>query len=204
MAKYTITIKTLIDNNFDFQMTSYPIFDENYRNTLNHNILYHYYENEIGFETAPLFRLYLNQRLNEIMPKYNALYQAQKNLIDNNLLLNNVNLEERLAGSNSTQTSSASQSTNNGKNLLQDTPQGQISNTDIDNQTWATELNLNRNTINDVTNASGNGTNSYIKTIIGNNGGKYSIDLLNDIKNNLMNIDLMIIDELYDLFMQIF
>ena len=49
MAKYTITIKTLIDNNFDFQMTNYPIFDENYRETLNHNILYHYYENEIGF-----------------------------------------------------------------------------------------------------------------------------------------------------------
>ena len=47
MAKYTITIKTLIDNNFDFKMNSYPIFDENYRNTLNQNILYHYYENEI-------------------------------------------------------------------------------------------------------------------------------------------------------------
>ena len=35
MAHYTITIKTLIDNNFDFKMTDYPIFDENYRNVLN-------------------------------------------------------------------------------------------------------------------------------------------------------------------------
>ena len=34
MAKYTITIKTLIDNNFDFKMTDYPIFDENYRETI--------------------------------------------------------------------------------------------------------------------------------------------------------------------------
>lgn len=212
MAKYTITIKTLIDNNFDFQMTSYPIFDEKYRETLNHNILYHYYENEIGFETAPLFRLYLNQRLNEIMPKYNELYKAQKNLIDNNLLVNNVNLTETLSGQNATTTSSTSQSTNNGtsnnKNLFQDTPQGQISNTDIDNQTWATNLTLDRNTtnntINDSSNATGSGTNSYLKTIIGNNGGKFNIDILNDIKNNLMNIDLMIINELYDLFMQIF
>ena len=86
MAHYTITIKTLIDNNFDFQMTNYPIFDENYRETLNHNILYHYYENEIGFETAPLFRFYLNQKLNEIMPYYNELYKAQKKLIDENLV----------------------------------------------------------------------------------------------------------------------
>ena len=219
MAKYTITIKTLIDNNFDFQMTNYPIFDENYRETLNNNILYHYYENEIGFETPPLFRFYLNQKLNEIMPYYNELYKVQKKLIDDKLLFNNVNLTESLQGSNTNNTTttgnSTSQSTNNGtsnnKNLFQDTPQGEISNTDINNQKWATNLtldsNTSNNTINDTSSNSGTanvqGTNNYIKTIIGNNGGKFNIDVLNDIKNNLMNIDLMIINELYDLFMQI-
>lgn len=204
MAKYTITIKSLIDNNFDFKMDSYPIFDENYRNTLNQNILYHYYESEIGFETAPLFRFYLNQKLNEIMPYYNELYKVQKKLIDENLLLNNVNLTEQLIGSNTTKTSSTSQSSNNGKNLFQDTPQGQISQTDIDDQTWATNLTLNKNEIEDESSATGNGTNEYLKTIIGNNGGKFNIDVLNDIKNNLMNIDLLIINELNDLFMGIF
>ena len=204
MAKYTITIKTLIDNNFDFKMNSYPIFDENYREILNNNILHHYYENEIGFETAPLFRFYLNQKLNEIMPYYNELYKVQKKLIDENLLLNNVNLTEKLVGSNTTETNSKSESSNNGKSLFQDTPQGQISQTDIDNQTWATNLTLNKNEIADQSNATGSGTNEYLKTIIGNNGGKFNIDMLNDIKNNLMNIDLMIINELNDLFMQIF
>ena len=204
MAKYTITIKSLIDNNFDFKMDSYPIFDENYRDTLNQNILYHYYENEIGFETASLFRFYLNQKLNEIMPYYNELYKVQKKLIDENLLLNNVNLKEQLIGSNTTETNSKSESSNNGKSLFQDTPQGQISQTDIDNQTWATNLTLNKNEIADQSNATGSGTNEYIKTIIGNNGGKFNIDVLNDIKNNLMNIDLMIINDLNDLFMQIF
>lgn len=204
MAKYTVTIKTLIDNNFNFKMDSYPIFDENYRNTLNQNILYHYYENEIGFETASLFRFYLNQKLNEIMPYYNELYKVQKKLIDKNLLLNNVNLTEQLIGSNKTETSSTSQSSNNGKNLFQDTPQGKISQTDIDEQTWATNLTLNKNKIEDESNATGSGTNEYLKTIIGNNGGKFNIDILNDIKNNLMNIDLMIINELNDLFMGIF
>lgn len=205
MAKYTITIKTLIDNNFDFKMTQYPIFDENYRETLNNNILHHYYENEIGFETAPLFRFYLNQKLNEIMPYYNELYKVQKKLIDDKLLLNNVNLTEELKGKNTTQTSSTSQSTNKGKNLFQDTPQGNISQQDINAQNvYATNITLNDNSINDNSSANGSGTNEYIKTIIGNNGGKFNIDVLNDIKNNLMNIDLMIINELYDLFMQIF
>ena len=212
MAHYTITIKTLIDNNFDFQMTSYPIFDENYRDTLNQNILHHYYENEIGFETAPLFRFYLNQKLNEIMPYYNELYKVQKKLINENLLLNNVNLTENLQGSNTTQSSSTSNSTNTGtsnsKNLFQDTPQGEISNTDINNQKWATNLTLDNNStsnsIQDTSSANGSGTNAYLKTIIGNNGGKFNIDILNDIKNNLMNIDLMIINDLNDLFMGIY
>ena len=205
MAKYTITIKSLIDNNFDFKMNNYPIFDENYRNTLNNNILYHYYENEIGFETAPLFRFYLNQKLNEIMPYYNELYKVQKKIIDENLLLNNVNLTERLTGSNTTNTSSTSQSSNNGKNLFQDTPQGNISKQDINAENvYATNITLNENSINDNSSATGSGTNEYLKTIVGNNGGKFNIDVLNDIKNNLMNIDLMIINELNDLFMGIF
>lgn len=216
MAKYTITIKSLLDNNFDFQMTNYPIFDENYRTTLNNNILNHYYENEIGFETAPLFRFYLNQKLNEIMSYYNELYKVQKEIINNKLLLNNVNLTENFERKNNTETmtNSQSNSTNNGtsnnKNLFQDTPQGNISQTDIDNQTWATNITLDKNqtqnTIKDISDTTGTAdtTENYIKTIIGNNGNKFNIDILNDIKNNLMNIDLMIINELYDLFMQIF
>ena len=213
MAHYTITIKSLIDNGFDFELNEYPIFDENYRNVLNQKILYHYYENEIGFETAPLFRFYLKNKLNEIMPYYNELYKAQKQIIDNNLLLNNTNITESLEGKNSTTTSSTSQSTNagtsNNKNLFQDTPQGNISNQDIDNaNVYATNITLDKNTtnntINDSSSANGSGTNSYIKTIIGNNGAKFNIDILNDIQNKLMNIDLLIINDLNDLFMQIF
>ena len=220
MAKYTITIKTLIDNGFDFKMTDYPIFDANYRDILNNKILNHYYESEIGFETPALFRFYLNNKLNEIMPYYNELYSAQKTILDNNLLLNNVNLTESLSGENANDTTttgssnstSNSSGTSNSKNLFQDTPQGQISHTELDNQTWATNYTLdnnsNTNNITDVSTNSGTSssesTNSYIKTIIGNNGGKFNIDLLEDIKNKLVNIDLMIINDLNELFMGIF
>lgn len=220
MAKYTITIKTLIDNNFDFQLDEYPIFDENYRNTLNQNILYHYYENEIGFETAPLFRFYLKQKLNEIMPYYNELYKVQKKLIDENLLLNNVNITENLQGTNtnntttnaSSQSNSSNSGTSNNKNLFLDTPQGDEYKGTINDTNYATNVtfdnNTSSNTIQDTSSNSGtanvSGTNAYIKTIIGNNGAKFNIDVLNDIKNKLMNIDLLIINDLNDLFMQIF
>lgn len=210
MAKYTITIKTLIDNNFDFQLNEYPIFDENYRETLNKNILYHYYENEIGFETAPLFRFYLKQKLNEIMPYYNELYKAQKTVLNN--LLNNVNITEtfnRDTSSNTTsQSNSVNSGTNNSKNLFLDTPQGNEYKGEMEDTNYATNVTFNKNninnTINDTSNVNGTGLENYVKTIIGNNGNKYNIDILNDVKNKLMNIDLMIINELNDLFMQIF
>ena len=54
----------------------YPIFDEAYRPTLETMILKHYYMWEIGAETVGLFKLWLNERMNEIMPKYNLMYSA--------------------------------------------------------------------------------------------------------------------------------
>ena len=120
MSKYTITIKNLLDNGFDFGLNSYPIFDENYRNTLNQNILNHYYESEIGLETPALFKFYLNQKLNEIMPYYNVLYEKQKALLNN--IEHNVNLTETLHGTNNkndinnvtSNTESTSSSSNSG------------------------------------------------------------------------------------------
>lgn len=202
MSKYTTTIKTLIDNNFDFKMTSYPIFDENYRETLNQKILYHYYENEIGFETASLFRFYLNNKLNEIMPYYNELYNKQIKLLDK--LDKNVDLTETFKRDTETNTTSKSNSKNSGKNVFLDTPQGNLYKGDIDSTDYATSVTWNKNDIDDTSDATGTGLENYIKTITGNNGSKYNIEVLKDIKDNIMNIDLMIINELNDLFMGIF
>ena len=58
------------------------------------------------------------------MAKYNALYLAQKEILNKNLLIANVNLTQSLEGSNITETSSTSSSESNGKNLFQDSPQG--------------------------------------------------------------------------------
>lgn len=214
MSKYTITIKNLVDNDFDFGLLNYPIFDENYRNILNSKIINHYYMNEIGFETAELFKFYLNNKMNEIMPIYNILYEKQESLLEN--FDNNVNLSENFTKSDSSNsnTTSNSTSTNTGlgksKNVYQDTPQGSIVNSNIDNYDYATNINLGSNetsnSINDNTTSNGaiNSTENYLKTIIGNNGKYYGFEIFNQIKTSLMNIDELIINELNDLFMGIF
>lgn len=202
MSKYTITIKNLINNHFDFGLTSYPIFNESYRETLNKKILNHYYENEIGFETAELFKFYLNNKMNEIMPYYNELYKAQENAIQN--ILGNIDLYEDSNRKNNNEVNTTSNSQSKTNNLFQDTPQGQISFTDIEDQKWATNLTLNKGDINDSSVSSGENTENYNRHVYGNDGKKYNIDILNDIKNKLFNVDMMIINDLNELFMQIF
>lgn len=213
MAKYTTTIRTLIDNDFDFGLKDYPIFDEDYRTILNNKILMHYYMDEIGFETAGLFKVYLNSKMNEIMSYYNELYKKQ-----NELLLNfdkTTNLTETFKRDNTTDTNTTSNSTSSNsasgtsKNVYQDTPMGEITPQDIDNYNYASnqEFNKNENTssIEDNSNLTGKATSleNYIRTKTGNNGRLYGIEILKMIKNNYMNIDEMIINELQDLFMGI-
>lgn len=199
MSKYTTTIKVLLDNGFDFQLNSYPIFDEEYRATLNQNILDYYYMSEIGFETPALFRHYLKTTLNVIMPKYNEIYKAQLKLLTSSL--GDVDLTETLERDVTNESSSESESSGKNKNLFQDTPQGELSTTDIDAQRWATNLTLNKNDVSDSTSANGSTTEEYTKHIIGNNGKKYNIEIYDKFVNTFKSIDQMIIDELSDLFM---
>ncbi len=213
MAKYTTTIRNLMDNNFDFGLKDYPIFDEEYRTVLNNKILMHYYMDEIGFETAGLFKVYLNNKMNEIMPYYNELYKKQKDLLLN--FDKTTNLTETFTRDNTTDTNTKSNSTSSNtasgssKNVYQDTPMGSITQQNIDNYDHASsqEFNKNQNTssIEDNSNLTGKATSleNYIRTKTGNNGRLYGIEILKMIKNNYMNIDEMVINELQDLFMGI-
>lgn len=91
MSEYTVQLKWIIESMtadmvgqpivsrieaaakkiFDFD---YPIWAEDYRPTLERKILMRYFNKEIGLETVGLWKFYLNERLNRIMPYYNQLY----------------------------------------------------------------------------------------------------------------------------------
>ena len=72
------SVQSILDNSwdrvFDFD---FPIFDENYREPLCKKILKHFYTREICEETVGLWKLRLDDRMNEIMPYYNKLYESE-------------------------------------------------------------------------------------------------------------------------------
>lgn len=74
LSKVDEVIAAALPHIFDFD---FPIFDENYRETLETKIIRHYYTREIGLETYGLWKLKLQTKLNEIMPYYNKLYQSE-------------------------------------------------------------------------------------------------------------------------------
>ena len=71
-------IDAVIEKSWDKIFKNFPIFDETYRKTLCTKILNHYYTREIGAETVSLWKFWLNQKMNEIMPYYNKLYLTEQ------------------------------------------------------------------------------------------------------------------------------
>lgn len=203
MSKYTIDIRTMLKNGWEPPLDEYKIFNENYRKILNDKILNHFYFYEIGFETVGMFSFYLKQKMNEIMDKYNFLYENQEKILKG--MLGNVNLEETYSNTSSGKgtSSSNSNSDSEAKNVLQDTPQGQVTMTDLDNLKWATSYTKSESnaSANDKSETTTNNTEDYVKNIIGNNGMKYNLEIYIDFVNKFNTIDMSIIHELDELFM---
>ena len=76
MALATQTIHDLRNKGWDFGLKDYPIWNEEYRDTLNTKLLNEYEFEEIGQETPDMFTFYLNRAMAKIMPYYVQLYQT--------------------------------------------------------------------------------------------------------------------------------
>lgn len=211
--------------NFDF-----PIYDESYRNVLCTKILKHYYTREIGAETVGLWKLWLDTRLNEIMPYYNQLYKSA--MIEFNPMYDiDLTTEYLRSHDGSTDVTGESSENNSGntgtivtgdnenttRNLFSDTPQGALDN--IDNETYltnatkisesgnnstSTDYEFNTDRVNNRTDKTvAKSTEEYMQTITGKSGGASYSKRLQEFRATFLNIDTMIIDELKDLFMNL-
>ena len=174
--------------NFDF-----PIFSENYRENLELKIIRHYYMREIAFETVALWKLYLNQTLNEIMPYYNVLYEQEiDKIFPNTDFESTKTIESNENGSNNGNNATESKNTEK----FSDTPQGSLDR--IESGRYLTTA-----TITDNSSTQQTTSNHDIETnTTEKNSGRNSniIDIAEKYRQNLVNIDMRVIDELEPLF----
>lgn len=233
MSKYTTQIRWIVENetqdlkdvsisqriksacpkifNFDF-----PIYKEDHRLDLEEKILKHYYTREIGFETVGLWKLYLEEKLNLIMPFYNKLYEMVEKdfLYDYDMeekftKTTNDDYTQNFEGTGSNTGNASSSSSENLKTVNSDYPQSTINGGDYATTSSVSE-NLNQTSSNQSQNTSNESTQKNIgeKTEVYENTKhgrtKPLADIISDYKQDLMNIDNRIINDLSDLFMNIY
>ena len=148
MSKYTMQLGYVVKQEMKYNQCNeieayrkilgdYPIFDENYRDTLNRKIIEHYYMREIGQETPSLFKFFIQRKMREIMPYYNQLYKSET--IDFNPLFN-IDITESYEHTVSNEQSGKSNADSENNSTTD-------SNTDIESRDISTPATVNKETI---------------------------------------------------------
>lgn len=191
--------------------TKTSFFDEEYRSILCKKILKHYYMREICCETVGLWMLWINTRLEEIMPYYNKLYESAR--IEFNPM-HDVDVTtthsgkgtEKGNGSRDSTSNANSNSNSNRKEKYSDTPQGGLSG--VESGAYLTSATINENSDSGTTSIKDNETNTknintteeYTERIVGKNGGENFSSMLTKFRETFLNIDMQVINEFNDLF----
>lgn len=189
MSNYTIELGELIRSGFDIGLKNYPLYDEKHREELNRKIINHYFLREIGLETPHLFSLKLNQKMEEIMPYYNQVYKSQD--VEFNPLYN-IEIIETFEEKGEKTGSSESLGT------FADTPSSYVSDYDLKNNKYIT--NANSGKVKDIDSS----RNAYTRRTEGSSAGLPFSKAIKQWREIMLNIDMDIVSELSDLFMNIY
>lgn len=206
-------IEDILDKSWNKIFSDFPIFDEDYRAELCKKILRHYYTREICCETVGRWKLFLSDKMKNIMPYYNQLYQSELLKIqplvsvDKSVTHKGNGSETKTTSRNATNTSSSNTDGNtNTWSYFSDTPQGGINGLDsndyLTNATHNVGSDGTISRLNGATsdNETGNGTreDSYVDKVLGYEGNQS--DMLIKFRETFLNIDMLVIDEIKDLF----
>lgn len=203
MATFTMELWEVLEHDPTIEtviLQEYPIFDEAHRPVLNGKILDHFNNREIGQENISMWRLALRRKLNEIMPLYNQHYEISA--INFNQLetvrISNTNISSGTTASTG-ESDNTSSSAAKSRAVSQELPQTLLSG----NGDYATAAQDN---VSD-TDASGAATESSTVNQDGTQDsetvgfqGNAALMLL-QYRQSLVNVDMMIIEELQNLFM---
>lgn len=221
------SVDEVLNGSWDKIFTSkVSFFDEEYRGVLCKKILKHYYLREIGCETVGVWLLWMNTKLEEIMPYYNKLYESE--LIKFNPMYDvdwnrkgNKTGNESGSGSRSTSGNNSGTNTQSGtssntrKDLYCDTPQGAL--TGIESETYLTnarkvsdsgETGVNGSTSGSYEDSESSSnkvdtTEDYVESVTGKQGTESYSKMLNEFRETFLNIDMLVIEEFAEMFMEL-
>lgn len=186
-------------------LDDYPIFDEAYRDTLNQRIYEHFEYRRVAALTPQMFVFYLNRRMRENMPTYNALYEKLKNTQDPfNTYEQDSSGENEAASHGQSEESANTTSTSDATATGSNTPASYLENPTDPKYMSSLTQNKGTSTSESSANSSNDGTNSsnYVGRVRARSG--YLGDsVLSAIATGFLNVDLAVCDMLEPCFMQL-
>lgn len=212
MAKYTLELRTIYeDTNFKLFDFDYEFYDDRLKPIFERKFFEHYYFDEIGFPTIQKFKHMLKAKLHLIMPYYKQLYNIEVQSINVDFLLQK-DLKEtfvrEIKNSSNMNGNISSNGSNNSENINinSDTPQSKID--DIEKYMSNASKDKAINSYNDSnissTDTSSNGYEKTEFTSKGNIGVTSMATLVEKWREIIINIDEQILNDLQDLFMQVY
>lgn len=211
-SKLTLELRDIVDNgenSVDIWNFDYPSFykgDEKAR--FEKKVIDHYYFRQIGSETVGRFLHQFRTRIREIMPYYIKLYELEKKFLEAGDPFQSYDLTETYEGNTTGKATSKGSGTvtrnEDHERKFSNTPQGSISNIDD----YMTEA--EKNTSDDIDTSenqsedNSEGTNNYTMTRKGNIGVQPLGVEFTANWQGYINIDLMVIEALNDLFLGIY
>lgn len=188
-------------------LSNYPIFDDDHREVLNSKILRRYWMEEIGVETAELWRFNIETHMMEMMPYYNELYKST--LIEFDPLKtidvkNTGQSESTRSATSESDTDSDSTSGSKGRAVNSRFPQAQLRR-NADYASEGSDSMTDSSTVqhSDATTVSNeNDANENESSTSGYNG--IPSDLIIAFRESIINIDTTVVDSLEENFMQIY
>lgn len=184
----------------------YPLWNVDYRGTLNGKIYDHYMLREIGFETMEIFQQRMRSMMNNIMPFYNDLYKTKLDLIDPLRTVDlsttiNANVTQNVDANGQTESTAANKS--GSRTIQSDFPQNMLSG-DADYASSGADVNGSttvESTGSELTQSVSDTDTASDSKVTGYQG--VPGDIINAYRSAILNIDLMIINDLEPLFMQV-
>lgn len=210
MAKYTLELYKLIEQNllwnFDYDFYSDdPLLKTEFEKMFND----YYYYDEIGFGAIAEFKHYLKRTLNLKMPYYKQLWNIEvlsknKDFFLSKDLIESFTREVDSTNTNTTDTNSRGSAQNNSKvsNLDNGVSSAQLE------QNFLTGVSQDDNSTNTTSNANSNGTGKILEKTTFESKGDIGIQTpayaVEQWRKILININEMLIQECYDLFIRVY
>lgn len=224
MAAFTIELKKVVALHPDDQgLNDYPVYKNaptGFRAELNKKILDHFWNREIGLESISMWRFNMRRKMAEIMPYYNQLYASELIKIDPISTMNiagkskadSTQKNDASATSASTgeqNTTSAQNSTS--KTVASDYPQTALDEDDGSQYATSSQQSIGAGTGagsasetrtgNDTREENGVATQNGETNTVGYTGAPS--DLLMRYRMSFLNIDMLVISDLEELFMSV-